>query len=103
MVDRIERARVEPIRERVVDHEGRDFEEMAVVRIFNAVTLQCAEIVRIAELDPQLLEDGPVALLALFADLAREMMPEVVGDAIVVKQRIVHVEEKHDRTAAWIP
>ena len=73
------------------------------MRILNAIPLQRAEIVRIAELDAQLLENRPVALLALRADLAREMTPEVVGDAIVVEQRVVHVEEKYDRTAAWVP
>ncbi len=74
---------------------------MAIVRILDAIPLQRAEIVGIAELDAELLENRPVALLALCADFAREMAAQVVGDAIVVEQGVVHVEEKYDRTALW--
>ena len=75
---------------------------MAVVRMLDAITLQRAEVIRIAELGAQLLENRPVAFLALRADLARQMAPEIVGDPIVVQQRVVDVEKKYDRTMASI-
>ena len=44
----------------------------------------------------QLLEDGPIRARALRADLRFEVAPEILRDAVVIEQRIVHVEQKND-------
>jgi hypothetical protein len=61
-----------------------------------AVALQGAEIVRIAELGAQLLEDSPVAVSAIGAKLTREMLAEILLHAIVVEQRVIAIEKKDD-------
>ena len=72
---------------------------MGIVGMLDAVTLQGAQVIGVAEFLSQLLEDRPVALLRIGADLARQMAPQVVGYAVVVEQRVVDVEQEHDR--AW--
>src|SRR5262249_39723122 len=52
------------------------------------------EVVGVAELVAELLELVPVALLALGAELLGEPQPEVGGDAVVVEQRVVDVEQE---------
>jgi hypothetical protein len=44
----------------------------------------------------QLLEDHPVALLPLGPDLALQMALQVGGDAIVVEERVVHIEQENN-------
>src|SRR5262249_48289689 len=44
----------------------------------------------------QLLEEGPVHLLALVAKRLGEVLAEVGRYGVVVEQRVVHVEEKDD-------
>ena len=95
----VERAREEPVGERIVDQERRDGEQVRVARVLDAVALQRAEVVGVAELGAQRFEDRPVALLALGADLAREVALQVGGDAVVVEQRVVDVEQEHDAAA----
>jgi len=55
-----------------------------LARELEAIPLERTQIVRVSELRTKLLEDGPVALLALAAGLALQMAPEIGGNAIVV-------------------
>ena len=96
MVENVERAREEPVRERIRDEEVRDVEDAQVARALDAVALQGAEVVGVAELGPQLLEDRPVVGAAVGADLGVEVPAQVLGDPIVVEQRVVDVEEEDD-------
>ena len=66
--DRVERAGIDAIGERIVQQEQRDLQHVRIARTLDAVALQRAEIVGVAELGPELLEDLPVALLALGAE-----------------------------------
>ncbi len=59
------------------------------------IALQGAQVVGIAKLDPQLLEDRPVPIAVRGAELAFEMAPEIVLYPVVVEQRIVAVEQEH--------
>src|SRR5947208_2872832 len=65
--------------------------------MFHSIPLQRAQVVRVAQLGPQLFEDGPVPLLPLAADLALEVSLEIGGDVIVVDERVVHVDQEYDR------
>src|SRR3954468_9751087 len=63
-LDGVERARVEAVREWVVDEVGRDHQEPRVVSDLGAVVLQGAEVIGVAELGAQLFEDRSVASAA---------------------------------------
>src|SRR5438876_5971567 len=65
--------------------------------MFHSIPLQRAQVVRVAQLGPQLFEDGPVPLLPLAADLALEVSLEIGGDVIVVDERVVHIDQEYDR------
>src|SRR5262245_19743961 len=69
---------------------------MDILRMLDPVALQCAEIVAIAKLGEQLLEDRPVSLAARNSEFAIEVALDVVLDAIVIQQGIVHIDEKND-------
>ena len=100
VVERVERAGEEPVRERVRDEEVRDGEHAQVARPRVAIPLQRAEVVGVAELVAELLEELPVLAAAVLADLGVEMRAQVGGDAVVVEQRVVDVEEEDDVHAA---
>ena len=71
-------------------------EQAQIVHVLDAVLLQGAEVVRVADLRAPCLEDGPVALLAVAPDLALEVAHEVGNHPIVVEQGVVDVEQEHD-------
>ena len=78
----------------------RHGEHAQVARAGVAIALQRAEVVGVAELVPELLEQLPVPAAAVLADLRIEMRAQIGGDAIVVEQRVVDVEEEDDVHAA---
>src|SRR5215472_5719621 len=94
MLDHVERVGVKPRGERIVDHEVGNGEQSGVAGILNSILLQSAQIVGVAELRPQLLEDVPIALLPLWSDLLLQVPLKVGGDAVVVEERVVHVEQE---------
>src|SRR5207253_322771 len=96
MLEHVERAREEPVREGIVHEERGDREEMGIPRVLDPVALQRAQVVGVAELGAEVLEDGPVACFGLGTDLAPEIAPQVRGDAVVVDERVVDVEEEDD-------
>jgi hypothetical protein len=67
---------------------------VCVARIGKPEPLQRAEVVRIAELLAEQLELVPVALLTLRAEFVGQVAPQVGGDAVVVEQRVVDVEQE---------
>ncbi len=67
--------------------------------MLHPIPLQRTQVVRVAQLPPQLFEDGPVSLLPLAADLPLEVSLEVGRDVIVVDERVVHVDQEYDRMA----
>src|SRR6267154_3921066 len=74
----------------------RHFEQFGVPRIFYAIALQRSQIVRIPEFGAQLLEDFPVALRTGRAYFAGEVLLEIVGDLVVIEERIVYVKKEDD-------
>src|SRR2546428_909563 len=65
--------------------------------MLDPIPLQRAQVVRVAQLGPQLFEDGPVPLLPLASDLVLEVALELGRDVIVVDERVVHVGQEADR------
>src|SRR5437660_1136134 len=98
MSDDIERARIQPAGKRIVNQKRRHQQQPRVAHISEPVALQRAQVVRVAQLGAQLLEDRPVPVPAFNTELAREMIPEIVLYKIIVEQRIVAVEEEYDIT-----
>src|SRR6185369_16194608 len=68
--------------------------------MLDAVTLQCAEVVSVTEFGAQLFEERPIVLGASGADFALEVAFEVGGNAVVVEQRVVHVEQENNFVGA---
>src|ERR1700688_1941205 len=65
--------------------------------MFDSVTLQSAQIIAITQLFEEILEDLPIAVPTGCAELAFEMLSEILLNMVVVEQRIVHVDEKDHR------
>ena len=65
-----------------------------IARVFDSVPLQRAEIICVAQLTAQLLEDRPVTLCLFGADLRFQMLPQVSRDPVIVEQRIIHIKEE---------
>src|SRR5262249_15007568 len=65
-------------------------------RVLHAVALQGAEVVGVAQLGPQLLEQGPVALLPLGPEGGGQVGAQVGGHPVVVQQGVVDVEQEDD-------
>jgi len=63
--------------------------------VFDSVSLQCAEIVGVAKLGAELLEDLPVAPFAFLAECADEVTAEIIDHRVVVEQGVVDVEQEH--------
>ena len=101
--DKLECAVVQPRRERVLDQPLRHAEQMRVVRISGPEALQCAQIVGVAELCAEQLELVPVALLPLAAELLGQVPAEVVGNRVVVEQRVVDVEQEDGSVSHELP
>src|SRR5262249_22951000 len=75
---------------------GRHRQQPRVARVLDAVALQRPEVVAVAQLDEQLLEDGPVAVAAVRAELRGEVALDVGLDAVGVQQGVVDVHEEDD-------
>src|SRR6185369_15244237 len=95
--DNVERIGVKTIGEWVVDHEVGNFEQTEVARIGSSVTLQRAKIVRVSKLNAELFENFPVMFLAFGTNVQLEMAPQIGCDAIVIKERVVDVEQERYR------
>jgi hypothetical protein len=95
VVDGIERLGKEAVGERVVDHEVGDFEKLGIAGTLDAIALEGSQVVGVAEFGAELLEDLPVTLSSFGADFDLKMALEVGGDAVVVDERVVDVEEKN--------
>jgi hypothetical protein len=64
------------------------------VQVFDAIALQRAEIIGIAEFAAEILEQRPIAVMRIAAVLAPEIIGEIAGDAIVVDEGVVDVEQE---------
>jgi hypothetical protein len=83
----------------------RDLEHVRLARALDPVALQGAEVVCITELGPKLLENFPVAPLALLTEPVGQVAPQIGDHRVVVEQRVVDVDEKDDvvrRSHAWV-
>jgi hypothetical protein len=101
--DDLERAREEPIGEGVIDQERGEREKVRIARVFEAVALERSQVIGVAQLPAQILEQGPIALLPLGADLLVQEPLEVAGNPVVVEERVVDVEKKDDAAAQVRP
>ena len=70
--------------------------EPQFVGIFSAITLKSAEVVGIAKARAMAFEDFPVEFCALSTNFLDEMLFEIGGDAIVVEQCVIDVEEENE-------
>src|SRR6516162_1943760 len=67
---------------------------MDVLGMFDPIALQGSEVIPVAQLTEQLLEDRPVTVAGRRAELALEMAPEIGLDAVIIQQRVVDIDKK---------
>jgi len=96
VIDRVERPREEPVRERVIHEERGQAEHVGIARVLDAVALECPKVVGVAELGTERFENRPVPFLTIRSDLVGEVALEIGRDAVVVEQRVVDVEQTHN-------
>jgi hypothetical protein len=64
--------------------------------VLHPVALECPEVVGVAQLGTERLEDRPVPLLTIRSDFVGEVALEIGRDSVVVEQRVVDVEQEHN-------
>src|SRR6476646_1641243 len=64
--------------------------------MFDPISLQSTEVIRIAQFAPQLLENLPIFLRSLHADFAGEVALQICCHSVVIHQRVVYVEQEND-------
>jgi hypothetical protein len=62
-----------------------------ILRVFDPITLQSAEIITVAQISEELLEDSPVSIPASRAKLTLKVTLEVILNPIIVEKRVVDV------------
>jgi hypothetical protein len=84
----------QPIGERVVHEEGGHGQQLHLARVLDPEALESADVVSVAKLGKKVFENTPIALARGDAEAALEMILQVPLDPVVVKQRIVNVDEE---------
>src|SRR4030095_485001 len=69
---------------------------MQSARMFGPISVQSAKVIRVSQLRPKLLENLPIFLRAFHTDLADEVALEICCHAIVIKQRVIYIEQEDD-------
>ncbi len=92
--EHVERARVETLRERVLEEVLADGEQPRVPRVGLPPLLDGTEVVAVAELHEAPLLDRPVRGACVRPVLAVEVALEILADAVVVEERVVDVDEE---------
>ena len=65
--------------------------------MLDPIALQGAEVVAVAQISEELLEDRPVAVPAGRPELTFEMASEIGLDAVIVQQRVVDIDQEDNR------
>jgi hypothetical protein len=92
----VERARIQPIGERVVYQIGLHSEQANIRRMLHPVTLQSSEIITVTQLRHQFFEDHPIPVTRLWAVLALKVIPQVILYVVIVEQSIIDIDQEHD-------
>src|ERR1700756_2376818 len=96
MLNHLERIGKKTLGERIVDEKIRHEQQMRGARMFGPISLQSPKVISIAQFRPQLLENPPVSLRSLRADLAGEPALQICCHSVVIKERVVYIEQKDD-------
>src|SRR5262249_6083734 len=82
---------------RVVHEEGGHRQQLHLARMFDAEALEGADIVAIAQLGEQILQDSPIAGAGSDPIGPIEMVLQVLLDPVIVEQCVVDIDEEDDR------
>jgi hypothetical protein len=69
---------------------------VGLVGVFDAVALQCSQVVPVAQFGHQLFQDRPVALPGRGPVLALQVSLNVVLNTVVFEQGIIHIDQEDD-------
>ena len=83
---------VKAILERIIQEKAGKHQEVRVMQIFQAVTLQRPQVVCIAQLIEKISKNLPVALGRAFPEILPEVYEEIFLRSVVVEQGIVHID-----------
>jgi len=70
--------------------------------MFGPISLQSPKVIRVSQFAPQLLENLPIFLRSSHTDLADEVALQICCHPIVIKQRIVYIEQEDDTSGRII-
>src|SRR6476620_3323866 len=96
MLNRLERIGENTLGEGIIDQKIRHAKQVLGARMFDPIPLQSAEVVRVAQFGPQLLENPPIFLRSVGADFADEVALQICCHSVVIQQRVVYVEQEDD-------
>src|SRR6266513_984875 len=96
VVNYLDGVREKTLSKGIVDEKIRNAQQIWGARMFDPVRLQSAEVIRIAQFGPQLLENPPIFLRSLCADFAGEVALQIRCHSVVINQRVVYVEQEGD-------
>src|SRR5436190_19931286 len=102
MLNHLDRVREKTLSEGIIDEKIRNAQQIRGARMFGPIPLQSAEVIRIAQFGPQLLENEPIFLRSLRADFAGEVALQIGCHSIVIQQRVVYVEQEDDSSRRMI-
>src|SRR5215510_15819277 len=86
-IEHLKRGWEQPVGERIIHEEGGHGQQLYLARVFDPVALERSDIVAIAQLCEQILQDFPIALAGGEAKGALEMVLQVLLDPVIVEQR----------------
>ena len=92
MLHRIERTSVQPVGKWIIGQPVHEAQNARIVHVFPAITIECTQIVRVAQLAAEFLEDLPVPVACGRAMFDTDMDIEISLHTIVVQKRVIHVE-----------
>src|SRR5271154_2215435 len=70
---------------------------MYVPRVLGTVSLQGAEIVPVAQIGKQPLENRPIPVTGRCAEFAFQMTLQIILNVVVIEQRVIHIDEEYCR------
>src|ERR1700759_5785842 len=95
MLQNSQSSRIKPLRKVIFDDPIHHMEKARIVQVLLPIAFERPKIICVAQLAAKLLEDLQVACAGVATKLALNVPEQVALKAVIVEQRVVHIEEKH--------
>src|SRR5262245_20824303 len=94
MSNDVQSLRIEPIREWIIHKKRGHPEKTRIMQPLETITLQSTEKIGISEFGAQLLQNIPVSFACFMAEDVIEVIAKILFDAVIVQERVVHIEKE---------